>query len=356
MHDTLLPLSTVHQLRGEALYRRRRIADAEASFAQALAQGAEPESVAQSRWMCAMLRGDFENAWRISDAVMAARAGRDCAHLPHHLRWVWDGTPLAGRRVLVRCYHGLGDTLQFIRFASLLKRICPSVAVEAPPELLPLLASARGIDALVPLDGATPRHDVAIEAMEVPHALRLTLATIPAEVPYLAVPPAQIEAARHLVAAAEGRLKVGLVWTAGAWRPERSLPPAQLIQLNALPHIALYNLQRGPVLAAADTLRFATREGESDDILETAALVTHLDVIVTVDTMVAHLAGALGRPVWTLLHYEADWRWMLGREDSPWYPSMRLFRQTSPGAWQPVLDRIVAALARMRPQGVTFDC
>ncbi|HEX7970426.1 MAG TPA: hypothetical protein VF502_19540 [Stellaceae bacterium] len=356
MHDTLPPSSVLHQLRGEALYRQRRIAAAEASFAQALAQGAEPESMAQSRWMCAMLRGDFESAWRISDAVLAARAGRDCAHLPHHLRWVWDGTPLAGRRVLVRCYHGLGDTLQFIRLAPLLKQICPFVAIEAQPELLPLLASAPGVDALVPLDGAVPPHDVAIESMELPHALRLTLAAVPTEVPYLAVPPALVGAARRHVAAADGRLKVGIAWAAGAWKPERSVPSAQLIQLNALPHIALYNLQRGPALAAADALQFATREGESDDILETAALVTHLDVIVTIDTMVAHLAGALGRPVWTLLHYEADWRWMLAREDSPWYPTMRLFRQTSPGAWQPVIDRIVAALARMRPQGVTFDC
>ncbi len=355
MHDALLPASLLHQLRGEAFYRRRVIAGAEAHFAQALAQGAEPHGIAQSRWMCAMLRGDFESAWRIGDAVLAARAGRDCTGLPHHLRWIWDGTPLAGRRVLVRCYHGLGDTLQFIRLAPLLKRICPLVTVEAQPELLPLLASMQGIGLLMPLDGAVPPHDVAVELMELPHALRLTLAAVPAEVPYLAAPPARVEAARDRLAAAEGRLKVGLVWTAGAWRPERSVPLEQLIQLNALPNIALYNLQRGPALAGAAMLRFATREGESDDILETAALVTHLDLIVTVDTMVAHLAGALGRPVWTLLHHEADWRWMLGREDSPWYPPMRLFRQPSAGAWRPVLDRIIAALVRMRQQGVGFD-
>lgn len=350
MHDTLLPLATAHRLRGEALYRERRIAAAEASFAAALAAGAEPESMAQSRWMCAMLRGDFASAWRIGDAVLAARAGRDCTHRPHHLRWVWDGTPLAQKRVLIRCYHGLGDTLQFIRFAPVLKRICPFVAVEAQSELLPLLAAVPGIDALVPLDGAAPPHDVAIEAMEVPHALRLTLQAVPAKVPYLAVPPALARAARARVAGAAGRLKVGLVWAAGAWRPERSVPVAELIPLNDLPQIALYNLQRGPALAAADRLRFVERAAASDDILETAALVTHLDVIVTVDTMVAHLAGALGRPVWTLLHHEADWRWMLGRRDSPWYPTMRLFRQPSPGAWRPVLDRIIADLARMRSQ------
>jgi hypothetical protein len=337
----------------EALFRDRRIAAAAAAYERAVALGMDPLGLAEPRWMCAMLLGKFEEAWRISDAVLRRRAGMSCAHLPHHLRWVWDGTPLAGRAVLVRCYHGLGDTVQFIRHARPLRQLARRVVVEAQPALLPLLASAAGIDALIPLDAAPPPGiEVAIESMELPHALRATPATIPAEVPYLAVPEERAAAARALVAGCEGRLKVGLAWAAGDWDPRRSLPVEPLAVLDALPHLALFNLQRGPAL---DRLvpgrgpRFVHRRGESTDALETAALMTHLDLVVTVDTMVAHLAGALGRPVWTLLHFAADWRWLLDRDDSPWYPTMRLFRQPAPDAWEPVVARVADELARTGP-------
>jgi hypothetical protein len=339
--------------RAEAAFRQRRIAVAERHFRAALATGASPVALAEKRWMCAMLRGDFSAAWQISDTVLRTRAGQSAAHLPHHLRWVWDGTPLAGRTVLVRCYHGLGDTLQFIRLAPRLKRIADRVIVEAQPELLPLLASARGIDHLVPLDSAAvPGAAVEIESMEVPHALRLPLPDIPAEVPYLAVPDERLAAARRLVAKYPGRLKVGVTWAAGQWDARRSLPLEALRPLAALPEVVLFSLQRGPALEAlarTGAPPLVRPLGEAADMLETAAIVSHLDLIVTVDTMIAHLAGAIARPVWTLLHYGADWRWLLDREDSPWYPTMRLFRQSAPGAWKPVVVRLAGELSHLRP-------
>ena len=297
-------------------------------------------------WQEAMLDGDFERAWTISDAVMRQRAGRSCTELPHHLRWVWDGAAFCGRNVLVRCYHGFGDTLQFIRFVPKLAGMARSVMVEGQPELLPLLSSVRGISALHPLGAAFPTYEVAIESMELPHALRISLDELPGPIPYLTLPPT----ATGLAATTRSiprRLRVGIVWAAGDWRRERSLPPALLMPIARLP-LDLVCLQLGPArhdpLASALLRTFASAVSEDATIIETAALLCDLDLIVTVDTMAAHLAGALGRPVWTLLDADADWRWMRHRVDSPWYPTMRLFRQTRPGEWESVMDRLTAAL------------
>lgn len=336
----------LHQARGEALYRARRIAAAEREFRRALALGAERDTLIERLWMCAMLRGDFAAAWRLSDAVLRRRRGRRADHLPRHLRWVWDGTPLAGRRVLVRCNHGLGDTLQFARLIPALARIARHVTLEAQPALLPLLASVPGLRALVPLDAPVPPCDVEIELMEVAHALRLTLERLPGNVPYLAAP----STAR--AAGAGGGFRLGVVWAAGAWRPERSVPFAFIERLAALPGVQLVSLQHGP--AAGDVERSALRARietpatDEQSVVETAALIKRLDLVLTVDTMVAHLAGALAAPVWTLLHAEADWRWMLERRDSPWYPTMRLFRQQRMGVWHDVLEEVLAAAAERR--------
>lgn len=293
-------------------------------------------------WTEAMLRGDFEAAWRISDAVLRRRAGSDCSDLPLHLRWVWDGTPLEGKRVLVRCYHGLGDTLQFIRFVPILARRAREVGVEAQPALLPLLKSLAGAPRLMPLGHAGTGWQAEIESMELPHALRTTLASLPADVPYLAPPAARTPRLRK-------GLRVGIVWAAGDWRRERSLPPELLAPLTRLP-IVLVGLQQGPAWRALDpsiARAFATEVDATSSIIDTAALMQQLDAIVTVDTMAAHLAGALGRRVWLLLDAAADWRWMTERNDSPWYPTMRLFRQREPGAWGPVMEEVAARLARL---------
>jgi hypothetical protein len=302
-------------------------------------------------WTAAMRRGDFAAAWAVSDAVLAARiaSGEKCWHWPRHMQFVWMGGELEGRRVLLRCYHGLGDTLQFIRFADKLSRIAGEVIVWAQPALIPLLRSAAGIDALLPLHDGTPdvAYDVDIELMEVPHALRTTLETLPRRVPYLSVDPALVAAKRAAVRR-PGRLAVGVVWSAGAWDERRSAPPWLVERLARVPGVDLHCLQRGAALAQwRETGRaglFRNPDDRSEDILDTAATMLALDLVVTIDTMTAHLAGALGVPVWTLLHADPDWRWMSGREDSPWYPTMRLLRQTAPGEWGPVLARVEAEL------------
>jgi hypothetical protein len=300
---------------------------------------AEPAEDLAAAWMRHMRAGEWSAAWRVSDRVLAGRAGQPSWHLPRHEQWIWDGTPLDGKRVLVRCYHGLGDTLQFIRYAPLLRRIGAEATFWVQPALIPLLRTVRGIGTLLPLhDGdAGVDYDVDVEIMELSHVFRSTPETLPADVPYLHVDPAP--------RADDGRLHVGIVWKAGDWDDRRSVPVDLLAPLAEVPGVALHVLQRGSGLAERPA-GFGVDSG-SDDPLQAARTLRALDLLVTVDSMPAHLAGALGVPVWTLLQAEADWRWMDGRDDSPWYPTMRLFRQERPGDWHPVIARVAAELERL---------
>jgi hypothetical protein len=289
-----------------------------------------------------MRHGDFASAWRVSDAVLRARTGQPCWHLPRHHQPVWDGTPLTGRRVLVRCHHGLGDTIQFIRYAPFLHAVASEVVVWAQPELVPLVERVRGVDRVLPLHDGAPDvdRDVDVEVMELPWIFRTTLRTVPAEVPYLHVAPPPPPNDAH-----DGALRVGLVWRAGDWDVDRSIPFPLLAPLAGVPGVALHVLQRGSGLAE-------WREGfgavAGTDVVPAAArMMAGLDLIVSVDSMPAHLAGALGRPTWTLLRADADWRWMTAREDSPWYPTMRLFRQEREGEWEPLVERVASELRRL---------
>ena len=282
-----------------------------------------------------MRGGDWAAAWAVSDAVLRARGTPDWTR-PRHLQAVWDGTPLQGRRVLVRCYHGLGDTIQFIRLVPQVG--AAEVTVWAQPALLPLLSTLPALGRLLPLHNGTPEipFDVDVEVMELAHVLRITPETLPALVPYLHPP----RMARH-----GPGLHVGLVWQAGSWDDRRSVPVALLRPLANIPGVTLHILQRG-----APCPGFGVPAG-ADNILEVARAMTALDLLVSVDSMPAHLAGAVGLPTWTLLAHRADWRWAEGREDTPWYPTMRLLRQPHPGDWDTVTARLhddLRALAAVR--------
>ncbi|HET6315810.1 MAG TPA: hypothetical protein VFG86_05085, partial [Chloroflexota bacterium] len=255
---------------------------------------------AGSNWLAAMRRGDFSCAWSISDMVLAQRLTEGTrGHLPRHQQWVWDGRPLAGERVLVRCYHGLGDTIQFARFLPQLVRLARAVVVWAPTPLLPLLRTLDGCFELLPMHDGAPavEHDVDIEIMELPHALRVTFDSLPAAVPYFAVPAAE---------RFTGAFSVGLVARAGDWDAERSIEADALVDAVRKPQ--LFNLQLEQPIARM-------RDISTPDVLTLAARLQALDLVISVDTMVAHLAGALAVPTWTLLKADADWRWMEGRSD-----------------------------------------
>jgi hypothetical protein len=247
---------------------------------------------------------------------------------------VWNGRELRDQRVLIRCYHGLGDTIQFIRYAPLVRAVARDVAAWVQPALLPLLSSAAGIDRLLPLHDGTPsvEYDVDVEVMELPYVFRTTLPMIPATVPYLHASP---------VSCSEPLMRVGILWRAGEWDGQRSIPFDVVSPLFGMKRIAWHSLQ------------LETRPAERHDALRTpqtngvdrlAALIAALDLVISVDSMAAHLAGALAIPVWTLLPHQADWRWMTARADTPWYPTMRLFRQPAQGDWAAVVDEVREAL------------
>ncbi len=280
-----------------------------------------------------MQSGEFAQAWLISDAVLARRdrAERDDPTKPYHLRWVWDGTPPDGKRVLVRCYHGLGDTLQFLRFLPALRARAAHVTLEAPPELCPLIASFPGIDRLHPFDHAAPLPPSAcdIEIMELAHLLRVEPDTLAPAAGTLRIPDHLVAAARPLAAG-----RIGLCWQAGGWDTSRSIPLGLLLSaLPRRPGETFLSLQRGEAAAQATPRHFVNPYDSNMDVLNTAALICAAAHVVTVDTMVAHLAGALGRPFTLLLKSSPDWRWPASGFRSPWYPTATILRQQVAGDW-----------------------
>jgi hypothetical protein len=279
-----------------------------------------------SSWMAAARAGDFPRAWDIADRALARRRGASCWHLPRHEQWVWDGRALGDQRVLVRCYHGLGDTIQYARF---LPQVPGEVVVWAQPSLLSLLETLPGQRELLPLHDGTPEteYDVDLEIMELGHALRIGLESLPGSVPYFRVPPAR----RY-----SSFFSIGLLAQAGDFMAWRSVPADLLVSSLADLPVALFGLQLGGLPGTTDI--------STPDILTLAARLQALDLVITADTMVAHLSGALGVATWTLLPTPSDWRWMDDRDDSPWYPSMRLFRQPTPGDWPSVMRAVRTAL------------
>jgi hypothetical protein len=286
-------------------------------------------------WTDAMARGDFARGWEISDRNLRENLASRRYDIPRHVQNIWTGAPLAGRRVLVRCYHGLGDTLQFVRFLPWVERLARETVLWVQPALIPLLQRSFDGVRLLPLHDGAPdaAYDVDVEIMELPHVFRTTVDTVPADVPYLRV------------AAPERRdraFQVGVMWRAGSWDADRHLPFALVKELLGVPGV------RGlPLTERLEPDEAAPFGGRAlcATVETLAARIASCDLVLTVDTMAAHLAGALAVPTWTLLKHDADWRWMRDRTDSPWYPTMRLFRQPAPGEWAMVVDRVRAELA-----------
>ena len=275
-------------------------------------------------WTAAMRSGAYERAWDMALASLVARdpATRDDPALPYHLRWVWSGEPVDGRDVLVRCYHGLGDTLQFARFLPLLAARAASVAVEVQESLLPLVSRAFPSIAFHPFDPAhpLPPRGCDVEIGDLPLVLRARPQDAPAA--YLSAPSVPLPLGA-----------IGLCHAAGGWDPSRSLSPALLGPVaRAYPCVTL--------VAAASALSVLNPGGCPFDMEQTAALVAGCALVVTVDTMIAHLAGALGRPTWLLLKAEPDWRWDPAARDTPWYPHARLYAQPRPGDWPGAVSRL----------------
>ena len=289
-------------------------------------------------WLSAAKRGDFARAWQFSDRIVARHAAAPDFDRPRHFQSIWRGEPLDGKRVLIRCYHGLGDTIQFIRFVPAVRAVAREVTVWVQPPLIPLLDGFPGIDRLLPLHDGSPvvDYDVDVEVMELAHVFRATTETIPRTVPYLSAPRVELPGAAP---------RVGIVWRAGDWETRRTMTFESVAPLFDVGGVTWCSLQQNRRRSEAHPRLVDISD---NDLHEAARRVASLDLLITVDSMPAHLAGALGIPVWTLLLEDADWRWMEGRHDSPWYPTMRLFRQRREGDWAGVIAQVRAALTAER--------
>jgi tetratricopeptide (TPR) repeat protein len=343
---------------GRVLHEQARYEDALRHFDRALALDPDHAESHANRAIVLLLLGRFEEGWREYEWRWRVKsfAATGFAGEPRDFgKPAWDGTNLAGRRILVHAEQGQGSAIQFVRYVPLVAARGGRLILECQRPLARLFAglvTASG-GALVINGEAFPAFDVQAPLMSLPRILGTGLATIPAKVPYLGVDPALSEEWERRLAPWP-RPRVGLVW-AGNPRHEndanRSMPVTALAPL--LPQdegderIALFSLQVGA--SATDRAWLGSTPvhdlaPDLGDFADTAAVLGHLDLVISVDTAVAHLAGALGRPVWLLLPFVPEWRWMLEREDSPWYPTMRLFRQTAPGDWGALMARVAAAL------------
>jgi hypothetical protein len=333
-----------HSNLGNALLEVGHVEEAARCYEEALRQDPEHPSAHWNRAWLRLLCGDFERGWEEYEWRWVTGNAA-----PRHFRQpVWDGSALWGATILLHAEQGLGDTVQFVRYAPWVKEAGGRVVVECQARLAPLVRTVAGVDEVVEAGSTLPPFDTHAGLLSLPRIFGTSVKTLPAEVPYFTLDATRIERWRARLAQAGG-FKAGLVWAGSPTHKNehsRSIRLSALAPLAAVSGVSLFSLQRGPQAAELASAPFpiTNLEEQNNDILDTAASLTHLDLVIAVDTMVAHLAGALARPVWTLLAYVPDFRWLLGRDDSPWYPTMRLFRQPRPGDWAAVIARVAEEL------------
>ena len=311
-----------------------------------------------SRATALLLGGDFERGWLDYESRWQKNSGVGVLERKDFRTPPWLGhESIAGRTILLYAEQGLGDTLQFCRYATVVAALGARVVLEVPRPLQTLLGSIEGVSQVVAHGETPPAFDHYCSLMSLPLACGTTLASIPAPLRYIHTPADRVQFWRAKLDTGKRKLKVGLVWSGGvrrdqpeAWRmnDRRNIALAQFARLRH-PDIDFFSLQLGQP-AAADLARLAAEHWDGPPIIDytsfladfadTAGLVENLDLVIAVDTSIVHLAGALGKPVWILNRFDTCWRWLLQREDSPWYPTAKLYRQASPGDWRPVIEKV----------------
>ena len=395
-----LDFAEAHHGLGAALHDLGRYDEAAEAFQRGLAIRPGDPNCTYSLGLVRLVQSRLEEGFAQYEARLRI-VGTDKAVARDFPQRRWDGSDLHGRRILLHSEQGLGDTIQFVRYASLVRERGGHVIVQCPSPLVRLLEGQLGIEQVVASDQVPPPFEVHCPMLSLPYVFKTTQATIPAAVPYLTPDAGRARQFADRIAGqrqirntnleirnnveiqtgndrnaglgplnssnspwfrvsdfgfrASDPLRVGFVWAGGpehANDRNRSIRFNDFLKLLDLPNIRFFSLQKGP---AADELtsspianrksQIANFSAELSDFADTAALIANLDLVISVDTAVAHLAGALAKPVWVLLPFAPDWRWMLDRRDSPWYPTMTLFRQRRMGEWKEVIQQVVTVLS-----------
>ncbi len=330
---------------GSAYLAKNDVGSALEAYAAALLLDPGQTKVRFNEGVARLMAGDFEGGW----------AGYEFRTRPPWLDGLtgpaWDGeATLEGRTILLPYEQGFGDTVQFVRYAPLVAALGAEVHLQVQPSMKRLLSRVGGVASVVAAGEPLPQHDTHCTLMSLPHALGTTLSTVPAKVPYLCAPPELVAPWAERLSGA--RPVVGLAWSGNPGHHldrNRSIPLESL--MRALGNVSARFVSLQKEVRPADAAFMASLGSPSDfsahlvDFADTAALLSQVDLVISVDTAVAHLAGALAKPVWILLPHAPDFRWMQGRQDSPWYPTASLFRQPRPGAWDPVLKSVREALS-----------
>ncbi|BAE49512.1 Predicted O-linked N-acetylglucosamine transferase [Paramagnetospirillum magneticum AMB-1] len=345
-----IPLSNL----GQALYAQGRMEEAREQFDAAGAADSTNDDIRFHRAIVRLMLGDFAEGWPLYEARWGNRKRAEPNRHFATPQWLGD-EDLAGKTLLLWSEQGFGDTLQFVRFAPLATARGARVILEVQPALVSLLRGMPGIAQVVAVGDDTGPVDLQSPLMSLPMAFGITLESIPAAVPYLAPPPERLEPwTRRLNASLPPGPRIGLVWAGDSREHDiectlidrrRSLALKQLEPILAVEEASFVSLQVGKQgLQARDEPRVADLTAGITDFADTAALISGLDLVISVDTSTAHLAAALGKPVWLLSRFDGCWRWLQGRDDSPWYPTLRLYRQPAAGDWDTPLAKMATDL------------
>jgi len=332
---------------GNTLHAAARLGESLNAYDEALE--ILPDS-AEAHWNKALLLltlGDYLSGWKEYEWRWR------CPNFPYKRqdfgKAFWDGSDLTGKTILLDSEGGFGDIIQFVRYAQLLAERGGRVALGCPPELKNLLKSVDGVDQIVTRGDTLPPMDFQLPLLSCPLRFGTTVETIPSPGPYIAASPQRVAQLTQRLGGQGSRLHVGLVWCGRSMPyPNRSCPLRQCAALFEVPGVQFHSLQRddgrAELASAPANWRIVDHGDALNDFSDTAALIAHLDLVITIDSAVAHLAGAMGKPVWVMLPHSPDWRWMMDRDDCPWYPTMKLYRQPTPNQWSAVTARVAAAL------------
>lgn len=337
----LTALATTQQATG-------KIIEAETSCRQALAL--KPD-FSEAHWNLALnllLQGNYSEGWQeyewrwLKAGFTSPRRHTDIQH--------WDGSPLDGRTILLHAEQGFGDAIQFVRYAPLVSQRGGIVLLECHPQLVSLFQEVAGVKLVIPFGAAPSGAEYQVPLLSLPHIFNTTLDNIPARTPYLYAPPEYRRKWASLMSPYRDTRRVGLVWAGKSYPdPLRSCRLSDFAPIGAVDNITFFSLQIGEGAGQSafppDNIKLIDLTVNINNFSDTAALIDQLDLVISIDTATAHLAAALGKPTWLLLPFAPDWRWLLHRNDSPWYPAMRIFRQEQIGmGWGRVIDTVAAEL------------